>query len=68
MFCGGYYYWMFIFEQPEARVDRTYYQAQLEEGRLPGMAYQSGGVTEHGVGPETSRDTSHELKDEERRR
>jgi len=78
LFCGGYYYWMFIFQQPETSIDGAYYhhqtqQQQLEEGRLHvGIgAYQSGGITHAGQhegigGPETSRDTSHELKEEDR--
>lgn len=34
------HYLMFIFQEPEIRVDGTYYQAELEEGTLPEAAYR----------------------------
>lgn len=34
-FCGAFYYWLHIFDEPEICVDGTYYQ-RLEEGSLFG--------------------------------
>ncbi|KAK1757887.1 Formate/nitrite transporter-domain-containing protein [Echria macrotheca] len=67
VFCGAYYYWMFVFQQPETSIDGTYFQAELEEGRLPRTTSRNNRPMEHGFGSEESRDTSHELKEDERR-
>jgi hypothetical protein len=34
-FCGAFYYWLYIFDEPDICVDGAYYQ-QLEEGTLFG--------------------------------
>lgn len=32
-FCGAFYYWLYIFDEPDISVDGIYYQ-RLEEGTL----------------------------------
>ena len=32
-FCGAFYYWLYIFDEPDIAVDGTYHQ-RLEEGNL----------------------------------
>lgn len=48
VFCGGYYYWMYIFRQPEIAVDGTYYPSvrlQKDDHILP--VYRSGDGKDH---------------------
>jgi hypothetical protein len=30
IFCGGYYWWMYIFAEPEIQVDGVYFEAPIE--------------------------------------
>ena len=35
VFCGGYYYYMFILGEPDISIDGLYYAAKAEEGGMP---------------------------------
>ncbi|KAM7202675.1 Formate/nitrite transporter domain containing protein [Rhypophila sp. PSN 637] len=47
VFCGGYYYWMYIFRQPEITVDGAYYQPRPREDEHTLQVYRSGDDIEH---------------------
>ena len=65
LFCGVYYYWMFIFREPEIKIDGVYYQEKMEEGTLPtSQSSQESSSHLHlkDVTVDSSRRSSHELK------
>lgn len=66
LFCGVYYYWMFIFREPEINIDGVYYQEKLEEGTLPTQSSLDSSSRRHlqDVTVDNSRGSSHELKRE----
>ncbi|KAK1826389.1 formate transporter [Podospora conica] len=69
LFCGVYYYWMFIFREPEIKIDGVYYQEKMEEGSLPtqsNLSSQGSSSRRHlkDVTVDNSRRSSHDLKRE----
>lgn len=66
LFCGVYYYWMFIFREPAISIDGVYYQQKLEEGTLPTQSSPNSSSRHHlqDVTVDNSRGSSHELKRE----
>ena len=66
LFCGVYYYWMFIFREPEIQIDGVYYLERMEEGTLPTPSSQGSSSRRHlkDVTVDNSRRSSHELKRE----